>query len=37
LIYFQDAEQDPMPLMLKSADWDEVKKELQKYVKEFIE
>lgn len=36
LIYFQDAEQDPMPLMLKSADWDEVKKELRKNVKELI-
>jgi len=36
LIYFQDAEGDPMPLMLKSADWDEVKKELRKNVKEFI-
>lgn len=36
LIYFQDAEQDPMPLMLKSADWDEVKKKLRKKVKEFV-
>jgi len=36
LIYFQDAEQDPMPLMLKSADWDEVKRELRRNIKEFI-
>ena len=36
LIYFQDAEDDPMPLMLKGADWDEVKKELRKGVKEFV-
>ncbi|MDF1497961.1 MAG: nucleotidyl transferase AbiEii/AbiGii toxin family protein [Patescibacteria group bacterium] len=36
LIYFQDAEQDPMPLMLESADWDKIKKELRKKVKEFV-
>ena len=36
LIYFQDAEEDPMPLMFESIDWNEVKKELRKRVKEFI-
>ena len=36
LIYFQDAEEDPMPLMFESIDWNEVKKELRKGVKEFI-
>ena len=36
LIYFQDAEQDPMPLMLKSADWNEAKRELRRSVKEFV-
>lgn len=36
LIYFQDAEGDPMPLMLKSASWDEVKRELRRGVKEFV-
>ena len=36
LIYFQDAEEDPLPVMLKSADWSEVKKELRRGVKEFI-
>ena len=36
LIYFQDAEEDPMPLMFESADWNEVKKELRKGVKEFV-
>jgi len=36
LIYFQDAERDPMPLMLKSVNWDEVKRELRRSVKEFV-
>ncbi len=36
LIYFQDAEQDPTPLMLKNADWDEVKRELRRSAKGFI-
>ena len=36
LIYFQDAERDPLPMMLKDAEWDEIKKELQRNVKEFV-
>ncbi|MFN3527935.1 MAG: nucleotidyl transferase AbiEii/AbiGii toxin family protein [Candidatus Altarchaeaceae archaeon] len=28
LVYFSDAEEDPMPKMLKKVDWEEVKKEI---------
>ncbi|MBI3952715.1 MAG: nucleotidyl transferase AbiEii/AbiGii toxin family protein [Candidatus Doudnabacteria bacterium] len=28
LTFFEDAQQDPMPIMIKPADWDEVKKKI---------
>lgn len=36
LIYFQDAESDPMPLMLKKINWKDVKNELKKRVKKCM-
>jgi len=35
LVYFEDAEQDPMPKMLKSADWQNIKNYFQKEIKEL--
>jgi len=36
LIYFQDTGNDPMPLMLKKIDWEEIKKEIKRQVKEYM-
>ena len=36
LIYFQDAERDPLPVMLEDISWSKIKKELQRNVKEFV-
>ena len=36
LVYFQDAEKDPMPKMIKQVNWDEIKRFLIKVVKEAI-
>ena len=36
LIYFDDAEKDPMPRMLKSANWDEIKTYFEKDVKKLL-
>lgn len=32
LLYFQDAEEDPMPRVLEKIEWDDVKKEIEKKV-----
>lgn len=36
LIYFQDAENDPMPLMLKKIDWEGIKKKIKRQVREYM-
>lgn len=36
LIYFQDAEQDPLPMMLEKVNWNEVKRKLREDVKNFV-
>ena len=36
LVYFIDADKEPMPLMLRKVDWQEVKKYFQKMVKSEI-
>ena len=35
LVYFEDAEDDPMPLMKKQTDWKEIKKKIVKEVKKI--
>ncbi len=37
LVYFIDADKEPMPLMLRKVDWQEVKKYFQKMVKSEIQ
>lgn len=37
LVYFADAEQDPMPVMLKYAEWDDVKKTMTTAVEEYLQ
>jgi len=37
LIYFQDAEGDPMSLMFENIDWNKVKRELRGSVRKFVE
>ena len=36
LTYFEDAESDPMPRMLKEVDWGEVKKFIINAVNEYL-
>jgi hypothetical protein len=35
LIYFQDADEDPMPVMIKKITWDHIKEELMKEVRKY--
>ena len=37
LTYFKDAEKQPMPIMLKKVNWKDVKKEIIKEVKDYLE
>ena len=37
LVYFEDAESEPMPIMLQAADWEEVKKTIQSKVNEMMD
>jgi predicted nucleotidyltransferase component of viral defense system len=37
LVYFEDAEDDPMPLMKKQTDWKKIKKKIVKEVKKINE
>lgn len=37
IVYFQDAEAEPIPVMLKPADWKQVKKNLFQATKNFFE
>lgn len=36
LIYFEDAENEPMPIMLENVDWEKVKEKLAKDVMEYM-
>ena len=36
LSYFDDAEEDPMPKMLKETSWGQVKRELERWVQEYL-
>jgi hypothetical protein len=36
LTFFEDAEQDTNPVMIQKAEWEQVKKEILKRVKEYI-
>ena len=36
LTYFDEAETDPMPIMLHEANWETIKKALQEKIKEFL-
>jgi len=36
LCYFEDADQEPMPAMLRPADWDQVKRTIGGWVKEIV-
>lgn len=36
LTYFEDAESDPMPSMIASTNWDQVKREIQKTVESYL-
>jgi hypothetical protein len=37
LVYFEDADLEPMPTMIQSADWEEVKETIQGKVNELME
>lgn len=36
LVFFDDAEAEPMPVMLEKVDWNDVKKKLEKEIKKII-
>ncbi len=36
LVYFEDAESEPMPVMIKKMDWENVKKVIKKEVKKLL-
>lgn len=36
LTYFEDADQDEMPKMSKTINWEEIKSELRKKIKKYI-
>ena len=36
LVYFQDAEEDPDPIMIEKVSWDQVKESIQKQMKGII-
>ena len=36
LLYFDDAEDDPMPKMIQSADWENIKKNITDTVKQYL-
>jgi len=37
LAYFDDADQEPMPKMLKNVDWDKIKEVIKEKLKEYSE
>ncbi|MFH0930023.1 MAG: nucleotidyl transferase AbiEii/AbiGii toxin family protein [Candidatus Moraniibacteriota bacterium] len=36
LVYFEDAEDEPMPIMLQSASWEEIKSQVELKVNEYL-